>query len=353
MKKNVIKSSLVLFAGLALTSCSKDNEVTPISPAELQTTILTETANKVIEAAYVDMHEKTAKLHEATVLLSENPTEEELTKARELWKAVRSTWEKSEAFLFGPIASESIDPRIDTWPIDMNGVQGILAGSEELTQEFINSLADSQKGFHPIEFLLWGQEGNKTAADFTPREMDYLVALSENLNTLAEEVKNSWLNGYTETFITAGNGSAIYETQQEALVALIDGMAGICDEVAAGKIDGPFAAQDPSQSESPFSKNSITDFTNNIKGVMAIYKGEFAENGKGMEDLVRLYNTQLDGQIKAAHQGAITALEAIQIPFGEAIISKPNKVQNAIDKINALKAVLENDLLLLVQKHAK
>lgn len=354
MKKvTIFKTALVIFAGLSIASCSKDDEGTSVNSTELQTTILAQTTSNVITAAYADMHASAVNLNVAIGALVDTPTEAELTQAREMWKAVRSTWEKSEAFLFGPIASKNIDPRIDSWPIDMNGVQTILSGSKELTQEYINTLSDNEKGFHPIEFLLWGENGDKTAANFTPREEKYLLALGQNLEALAKAVNDSWQNDYTSVFVSAGDGSSIYSSREEALIQLVNGMAGICDEVANGKIAGPFDLQDPTQLESPFSQNSVIDFTNNIKGVMAVYQGKLFEDGKGLEDFVRNHNLQLDNKIKTAHAAAIQSLEVFDINFGKAIIEQPNKVQNTIDKINALKNVLETELLPLVKKYGK
>ncbi|MGL5889470.1 MAG: hypothetical protein ACRC3B_06275, partial [Bacteroidia bacterium] len=60
-------------------------------------------------------------------------------------------------------------------------------------------------------------------------------------------------------------------------------------------------------------------------------------------------NLSLDGRVKQAIDNAQASLNAITIPFGQAIIQQPVQVQNAINAINDLKAVLENDLLPYVQ----
>ena len=130
-------------------------------------------------------------------------------------------------------------------------------------------------------------------------------------------------------------------------------MAGICDEVANGKMKDPFDAQDPLQEESPFAKNSIIDFTNNIKGILAMYQGKFTGDGKGIEDLVRNYNLSLDNEIKTKHQAAMASLQAISLPFGEAIISQPTQVSNAMAKINELAVVLTTKLKPFVQQYGQ
>jgi putative iron-regulated protein len=130
-------------------------------------------------------------------------------------------------------------------------------------------------------------------------------------------------------------------------------MAGICGEVANDKISEPFLQQNPDLEESPFAKSSLPDFTNNIKGVQNVYLGKYTSDGKGLEDLVKKYNLQLDSDIKLNLSKAIAALENITQPFGQAIITQPIQVQNAIDAIGELQAVLEDQLLPFVQQHSK
>ncbi|MEP7259500.1 MAG: imelysin family protein, partial [Flavitalea sp.] len=142
-------------------------------------------------------------------------------------------------------------------------------------------------------------------------------------------------------------------TKAAAYSEIVDAMAGICDEVANGKIKDPFDLQDPTQEESPFAKNSITDFTNNIKGIMVIYQGKLTDDGKGIEDLVRNYNLSLDNDIKTAHAAALASLNAISVPFGEAITTQQNQVQTAMTKINDLATLLETKLSPFVLQYAQ
>lgn len=351
-KQSFIYGLSCLFLSVSLLSCSSDDNEADVDTQKLKAEIISFTAQEVCETAYIDMYAKSEALLASVKTLNTETTDANLQASRDLWKAVRSTWEKTEAWLFGPISADNIDPRIDTWPIEKNAFEAILAGNDELTATYVNGLEDALKGFHPIELLLWGENGDKTAAEFTPREKEFLLALTTNLNTLAESVKSSWVNGYTMQLATAGKGSESFSTQKAALVQLVDAMAGICDEVANGKIAEPFTQQDPTKLESPFAKNSLVDFTNNVKGVMIVYKANFAKDGKGIEDFVRLYNLQLDNKIKNAHLAAITALESIDVSFSEAIISQGQKVQNAMDKINALKTILEGELRPFIIQYA-
>lgn len=349
-------AGVVAIATFALAACKKDDQETP-SPAgaDLHATILADFSSSVAQPTYNDLKSSASRLHSNALLLAAAPDDALLTQCKQDWRSCRSSWELSEAFLFGPVSSENIDPRIDTWPVNFTDLDSVLNSSAVFSASYIDNLDDALKGFHPIEYLLFGLNGNKTAAQFTVRELEFLTALTYNLETLTTQLANSWnpaLQGnYSQLFTAAGSGSTVYATKRQAYEEVVNAMIGICDEVANGKIGEPFVAQDPTLEESPFAFNSIVDFTNNIKGVRNVYHGQFIANGKGVEDLVREGNLSLDGQVKQALNNAEAALNAITVPFGQAITQQPVQVQNAINAINALKQVLENDLLPYVQLH--
>jgi predicted lipoprotein len=345
--------------GLPLTmltlACKKNNDNTVNAFETLKTEVLEDISANVCTYSYEDLYAKTQELSDAVAALNATTDDANLNAARTKWKAIRVTWEQSESWLFGPVEANSIDPRIDTWPVDFNALEAILGNSDALTEDYVDGLDESLKGFHPIEYLLWGQTGTKTAAQFTTREKEYLVALTANLLKLTKEVRDVWTTGgYQMQLAKAGSGSAEFSTRQEAYVQIVTAMADICGEVADSKLKEPFDAQDPSLEESPFARNSITDFTNNIKGILNIYQGRFNNtDGKGLEDLVRANNLSLDAEIKSKHAAAIAALEAIDVPFGEAITTQQSKIQNAMTKINELHSVLDDKLNAYVLQYAK
>jgi len=354
MKKNqlVMLVAMILLA----TACKKDPETTEeLITADQTQTVLRDFSNIVVRSVYSDLAANTEALEMSVATFVQSNSESDLITCKQNWRSAREAWEKSEAFLFGPVATENIDPRIDTWPVNFIDLEGELSGTQEFTASYVNGLQDALKGFHPIEYLLFGEDGNKTASEFTSREKEYLVALTNNLKQLTGDLSHSWdaanSNNYAQQVMNAGNGSEVYQSQLAAFEEIVNAMIGIADEVAAGKISEPFLAQDPKLEESPFANNSITDFTNNIRGIEAVYLARYTADGKGLEDFVRTHHLQLDSNIKLKLGAAIAALQNITVPFGDAITQQPVQVQSAIDAINELKDVLEMELLPLVQLH--
>ncbi len=357
-KRNMLKTLLLTAAlPIAIVSCHKNNDDSNnnVDVATLKADILSNASSTVITTSYEDMFAKATALQSSVNTLLTTTTDANLAVARQDWKNMRTTWEQTESWLFGPVSSDDIDPRIDTWPVDFNALNDQLAGSQEFSETYIDGLSEDLKGFHPIEFLLWGQDGNKSAAAFTAREKEYLSALTINLVKLSKQVRDSWTTGgYANQLKTAGiSGNSTYPTLQSAYIEMVDAMSDICGEVANSKMLDPFTTQDASQEESPFAKNSVIDFTNNIQGIMMIYQGRFTNDGKGIEDLVRNYNLSLDNEIKTKHGAAIAALQAITVPFGQAISTQQAQVQTAMDKVNDLATELDTKLKPFLQQYAQ
>lgn len=352
MKKTLIAllSAVVVFA-----SCKKDedkkNEESS-NPEQVKKEVISDLASNVIVATYADMNDKAQQLLTSVQSFKTTGSEADFKTSQDAWYAVRNAWEKSEGFLFGPVASANIDPRIDTWPVNYQSLDSVLNSNATYNSAYIETLEDALRGFHPIEYLLFGQNKSKKASEFTDRQKEYLVALTENLKGLCTQALNEWNNGYFNSFTTPVAG-AEYETQRAVYEELVNAIAGICDEVANGKIKEPFVALDPSLEESPFALNSIKDFTNNMHSVENIYYGKYNGDGKGLEDFVKLYNLSLNNQIGAEIQAAIQSLNNITVPFGQAITTQSTQVQNAMTAINKLKATLEGDLMQLVVAQTK
>lgn len=350
---------------LNLSSCKKSDPKpeteNPATGTEVsKQDVLNDLSGSVINASYADLASKSADLYNAVSAFNASSTQSNLDAARQAWRNVRTVYEQTEGFLFGPMSVNNIDPRVDTWPIDFARLDSVLASASSptpFTASYVDGLEESLKGFHPIEYFLFGSNGNKAPADFTARQKDFLLALSDNLKTLCTQVKADWdastSNNYSHVFTTAGPGNTTYPTQRAAFEEVITAMADICGEVADGKMKDPFDQKDASLEESPFSKNSLIDFTNNIKSVQNMYLGKYTVDGKGLEDLIRSGNIAMDGAIKTKIAAALTALGNITVPFGQAISDGANgqrtQVQNAMNAIGDLEAYLSSDVKTYLQ----
>jgi len=312
-------------------------------------------AKNVIVASYNDLASKSATLNDLVVTFASNPTSSGLTACKDQWMKAREAWERTEGYLYGPAENDEIDPRIDTWPVEYAQLDSIIGESVPFTQVYIETLADAHRGFHPFEYLLWGQNGNKTAEQFTAREMEYLKALGINIKDLTADLADKWKIGgsFYNGFIKPTSSNETYKTMQSVFVQIVDGLADIAKEVADEKLREPFEQEDPSLEESPFAKNSFKDFKDNIRSIENVYLGKYSVDGAGLEDFVREYNLSLDSKIKSQIADAIAKLDAFTVPFGEAITEEKSKIVAARTSIQTLEATLSGDLVTLIKANIK
>lgn len=311
------------------------------------TQVLSDVGTKVILATYLDLDAKADALAESVSAFSDERSQENLDDARQAWKDARRPWEQSEAFLFGPVSIRGIDPSIDSWPLNKTDLDGVLANGETLDKDYIDALPESQKGFHTIEYLLFGQGNDKKLEEFTDREFEYLSAVTLSFKGATSALAAAWdpdRGNFLDTLKRAGEIGA-YTSQKAAVEELIDGMIGICDEVATGKIEDPFNSGDRTLEESAFSDNSNLDFQDNIRSVRNVYLGGYgSESGEGISTLVAARNPELDSRFKDEVDAAIAAIGEMSPTFGAAITGNKEKVKAAQDAILTVKVTLEAEI---------
>lgn len=338
-----LKLLIILILGFFFCSCNDDETISKTD----YTAQLNNIANDVILATYKDLAVKGNFLKAATDALQLNPTEENLITAKNAWIAARSPWEQSEGFLFGPVDQEGIDPSIDSWPVNVVDLNNVLNSSNALTVSFLKQQDGTLKGFHTIEFLLWGENGNKKINDFNPRQFEYLAACS---GVLAEDVAtlyDLWQptgGNFIKNVLEAGKNSTLYVSQKSALEEISNALIVIADEVGNGKINDPFSASDLSLEESRFSANSKADFANNIRSIKNIYLGTYESQGAGMglSDIIKNKNVVLDTEVKTAIDLAISNIANINGTFGEAVFNNRSSVEAAQKAVRNLQELFES-----------
>ena len=347
----------ICLIGCSLTGCGSDEEDDDDiasaggTSAFDATATLNDFANTVVLATYTDLDNKAGELLSAVQALEAATTQANLVQAQAAWKATRKPWEQSEAFLFGPVDTQGLDPALDSWPVNRVDLDGVLASKQALTEASIDALEDTLKGFHTIEYLLFRDGDQRKAADITPRELEYLVATTENLKAKTAQLRSAWDasgENYVAEVANAGDSSTIYRSQKDAMQEMVNGMIVIADEVANGKISDPFNERDTTLVESQFSFNSITDFQDNIRGIQNVYMGQFTADGQGLNDFVNGQDAELDARFQTEVQTAIDTIGAIPDPFRDSITAQRAAVQAAIDAVSTVQQTLENDILKLV-----
>ncbi len=347
-----ISLAFVTIISLTLFSCDKEDSEVKVETDFTKT--LSNLGNNVIIQTYFDLKTKSSSLETATNTFVSNANSANLLSLKNAWLAARQPWEQAEGFGFGPVDQDGIDPSVDSWPLNLTDLNAILNGIISINTAFVASQEGNLKGFHTAEFLIWGLDGNKTATDFTSRELSYLKATSANLAIDTNVLYNLWIpsgQNFVTNFVNAGNTSSTYTSQKVALKDLTDAIIGITDELANNKIDGPFAANDATLMESRFSDNSSIDFINNITSVKNIYFGTYYTNGNsfGLYKVINSKDPATDYKVKTQINEAIVAIQTIPASFKQAIASNRDIIANAQTKLRALQETLETKVTPIIE----
>ena len=265
--------------------------------------------NDVVIPTYTDLGTAVEDMHQALGTLSETQiTQKNVNDACTAFKTARKLWEQSEAFLGGAASDFSIDPHIDSWPLNRTA---LLSYFKNPTAEIED---ESILGFHALEFILFrdGQprkvaefQGNDTYKGFEnisgAAELQYAETVIEDLLAHVYELQCSWQDTPDENRLAVvkannleyrtrdknqsygwniqnyGNGLSTYPALEDALEQILSADDGsglaIANEVGNKKIANPFKKGDISYVESPYSYNSITDFQDNIRSIENVWYG--------------------------------------------------------------------------------
>ncbi len=374
---NLTLATCAFAAVVSLGSCSKNEDSSAGSAIKFEVdgsvdgaAVLEAYASDVVIARYENLAEKAGELYDAvkklTGLFEES---DEIEAAADAWVATRLAWERTEAYLFGPVDLYKIDPGIDSWPLALSDIASTINyhATYSYTEYNIKNDNGELKGFHTIEFLLFEDGKAKTtlsdfnndtftASDYGLDNMDgakvqlFLEAITKELyyNTMllvaewdsvdnatiaadaeALDVKTNNGGGYYDDFTTAGDEESSYSSLSDALSVILESAGGIADEVGAVKINDPYVSKNVLDVESWFSWNSVYDFTDNIIGIKEAYYGQLFEGtskeytsssistaaSNSISAYVASGSSSLDSAVKEAIENAITKVSALPYPF--------------------------------------
>ncbi len=351
--KNLLSLSL---AALLCFSCSDKNDEpgTPDTLSAKEQTLKKAAEDYVdhtVLPTYAAMADAAVELRDLCLAMQDKHGEGTLSSADikaagEAWKRARKNWELSEAFLFGPAANHNIDPHIDSWPLDKAAMETLLTQIRNGSRWSLeNNGGYGLIGFHAVEYMLFELSADENSSmvhstNYTPEEMEYLVAVAEDLcqqcvcleacwagldnlsdikKEILEEAELDYGEEYGWEMKNSGSAGSRFKTYQEAAEEIIQGCIDIADEVGNTKIGRPHlgsSTKDKNYIESPYSLNSIEDFADNIRSVRNAYLGS-RPGDASVSDYVKEKNPQVDATVHEAIEDAIAAIERIPEPFAK------------------------------------
>lgn len=163
-------------AKVAMTACADLNELLSrqlkAAVEQIDRTVLAQIVANYVEVVvvptYRDLKTNNQALLDAVEAFRQSPSNAGFKACANAWLAAREPWETSEAFLFGPVADKGLDPNMDSWPLDQDGIVQVLTSGDYASldwngdyDEESDAIASAQslRGFHTLEFLIF-KDGN-------------------------------------------------------------------------------------------------------------------------------------------------------------------------------------------------
>ncbi len=352
--KHLFKSAALVAASLLLavnfSSCKDPQDNTEEANKAQKEAIVKQYLNHTVYPTYANLAEKTDALVENLESLKANKTQANVNAATVTFLEARKWWEMSEAFLFGAASDFGIDPHIDSWPLDEDAFNNLMA-SPNMIAALANDedgmvageqLGNALLGFHGIEFILFREGQPRNVNEITDDMMTYIVAVSRDLRNRCFQLEVSWntdapqahkdlmeelefnttVNGgdntYGNNMLQAGQAGSTFATFTNALEAIADGCIDIADEVGTSKIGKCHTGEDVTYVESPYSQKSITDFYDNITSIKNAYMGGMESQRDEVLSLhayIQDNNKELDNKAMNAIENAMTKIQAMKAPF--------------------------------------
>ena len=286
-----MKKSLGIFGALAISSSVVTGCLDNISQQDVGNSMV----DSVVLPSYSRLVNASQELNIALQKLVNNPSQGTFNKAKISWRSARKTWEITEAWAYGPAETLGFDPNLDDWPVSINELASTLDSKSKLTSRTLQNLDTTSRGFHGIEYVLFGRDNN-LAEDLSPNELSYLKFAGEDLENNADGLLDAWSG-------SDGFGSSVLNADpSNAIADILAGMEGCLAEVADGKLGGPFDANDAGELESTFSGNTGTDIVFNIRGVKTAWEKSKLKEYASIknDDLSRTLSSQIDESLKLA-----------------------------------------------------
>jgi predicted lipoprotein len=310
---------------------------------------------EIIVPTYDEVVERTAALAAASRAFVANPAADTLAALQAAWRAARVPWKQTDAFRFGPLAMQSLGIAIDQVPVDPVKIDAELAGTATLDAAYIAGLGANKKGFHTIEYFIFGADDaavlvSLTTDSLAPRRIAYLAACTDELAATAVKLRDAWV-GYAAQIADPGADNMDFPTIKASIDALVNETVFQAEVVADARIGKPMGTAtggtpQPELQESGPSNNSVADMTETLVGIRNIYFGtRTGEPGKGIGGLVAAASPATDRDVRAAFENAFAAIAAIPKPYTQALVDQRPEVMTAYTAVQDLQHVLATEVI--------
>jgi putative iron-regulated protein len=316
----------------------------------------------IVFASYQDSVHTAVALDEVIDAFVAAPSAAGLEEAKTAWLASREPYLQTEVYRFydGPIDNPTDGPEglLNAWPLDESHIDSIIAGSDEITADFLEGQNESPNedsiavGYHAIEYLLWGADtdpngpGSRPHTDYTDAGGDrmglYLATVSDMLVSHLQGLEMAWMADMSSNYRSEFAGLDSTSAAEKILTGMII-LSGF--ETGGERIQAALSSGDQEDEHSCFSDNTHRDMVQDLQGVLNVWEGSYTSTdgvtteGGGVHQVVLAEDSELAGRVDSRIRESLTLAQALQPPFDQEIApgnTEGNaRVQALVDSLTA------------------
>jgi len=360
----------------------------PVSAQDAGAVISTYAA--IAEAMYKDSLSAAEKLSQAVDRLLAAPGPDTLQTARKAWIEARVPYQQTEGYRFGNQIVDDWEVKVNAWPLDEGLIDyvdvksygeksddnplyranviastSLRIGSEmvdasEIGKALLERLHQGQeveanvaRGYHAIEFLLWGQDlngtgpgaGNRPASDYDEknctgghcdRRRAYLKAATDLLVDDLADMAANWTEG------GGARKALVAKGEEDALGSMLTGLGSLSyGELAGERIKLGLMLHDPEEEHDCFSDNTFASHYFDVLGMRNVYAGRYRRvdgsvvQGPSVADLVKAKSAEVDTEMRTKLAATLDAAgevydRGIMIESYDQMIGEGNDEGNAV-----------------------
>lgn len=314
-------ASLALAAlGLTAVGCSDDGDG---SSGDLRQQVLTALANEVMVPAYQQVAAGSLTLlDDVRAACTTTGDAVALDAARSSWSTLRTSWNETRSFRFGPATTERTMNVID-YPIDPAKIDKLLGEQQAFTTTSLAALGADQRGLGGIEHVLY------RTGDLDAQACSYATAATEIVADATARVLTGWTTGldgarsFADQLIHPGDGG-MYATEHDAYGDLVNSMIftiTVTADARIGRASGDATGTpEPTEADPGRAQRAKQDAIDTIRGVQAVYAGG---PGGGLQQVVASISTDTATKMGTELEAAIAALDALPQPIATTIDPAP------------------------------
>ncbi len=347
-----------------LISCDEDkSDVEPQEWIEARAQLLKDVTNNVFLPQHQELVSSTEQLSRKAQSFCADVSASKLEEVRTAWYAAAAAEERVEYCQLGPVKDLRTIPAIDFRPPREVKIEEVLSGTDPLSIADVAKLGASQKGLPVLEYLLFGVDGKAeyVLQTFTAtsasglRHCNYLQGVALGLVSESEKLQKAWLadgDNYQQTLVSAGEGSAAFMSQHEALEDLFSALINGLQRLESNKLGGPLGLKQngvvqPRAAEAWRSQQSVALLKVTMQALQQSYTSGMSAEGKagvGFDDLIKMRNAELATQIDDAINRVNMAIDAVDSPLFETVETDRPAVQAAFDSSKDLLRLFAADV---------